>query len=178
MGGPPDPKYRPPMLGPHVRRCLFVSVVLALWAFVRPAMAMPAGLRDHRAACAIAPPPALQPSDASVRRAARESTDLANVLPFDGKVGGTLLTLRLTRSLRASILPCSFSRSCCPFPVARCGNRRRVGWLGVVELECAWSALPARDKPFGVRGGPRIAPSSISWATRFSGQTRAAFGPQ
>jgi hypothetical protein len=76
------------MLGRDARRWLFASVLLALWAFVRPAMAMPAGLCDDRGACAIAPPPSLQTPEASIRRAAPVPTAFANVIPFDGKVGG------------------------------------------------------------------------------------------
>jgi hypothetical protein len=67
---------------------MFAGVVLALWAFVRPAMAMPAGLCDDRGACAIAPPPSLQTPDDSIRRSDPLPTSLSNIIAFDGKVGG------------------------------------------------------------------------------------------
>ena len=54
----------------RVRRAvLFLGFALAVWAFARPASAMPAGLCDDRGASAIAPPPALEVPDLEFVRA-------------------------------------------------------------------------------------------------------------
>ena len=59
-----------------LRVALFSGLMVALWSFVHPAFAATlAPFCDDRGATALAPPPALEPTDEAVRRAAAPSAD-------------------------------------------------------------------------------------------------------
>jgi len=69
------------MLSRALRNALVTSLVLALWAFARPASAAPAPLCDDRGASAIAPPPALEAPDEAIARARLSTTCPGDDLP-------------------------------------------------------------------------------------------------
>jgi len=64
------------MLAKAIRAALFTGLVLALWTFARPARAdVLAPFCDDRGATALAPPPALEPTDQALLRASAPPSD-------------------------------------------------------------------------------------------------------
>jgi hypothetical protein len=93
------------MVAKVLRVALFSGLMLALWSFARPAHAATlAPFCDDRGATALAPPPALEPIDEAVRRAATPPA-------ADGDGPSFVLTLRpghrLARAALVDMSPAS-----------------------------------------------------------------------